>query len=330
MASTLRFSTALLAVSLVLACDTGGPVEDSDRSIADGDSENTASEAVESDDALPEDDAPPADFPEDFAGEPCEQPAIETRECGTDVEGELLAGVQYCAVDFSQSSEQEGPTMIWGECLVEPECTPDGSGCDEFSGPVCEVGLDGVPRRQECEWDDDDNTPLVLAFGDAPIEYQPMPMAADFDINGAGRCTAHDWPTAATPWLAIDLNKDGVIEGGHELFGSGTQLSSGGTASDGFAALAELDDNGDGRVSEDDARWSELVLWSDLNRDKRSDAGELEPLSAYGVSVLPITYVRDRQCDGRRNCAVEQASFEFASGASTAVGRVVDVHLACR
>ena len=105
---------------------------------------------------------------------------------------------------------------------------------------VCEL-VDGVPTMPECGW-----TPLVLNFAaDQPIEM--LASDAAFDIAGVGVCLDSDWPSAATPWLAVDLDRNGFIDAGHELFGSGTQLASGGRAAHGFVALAPFDDDHDGR-----------------------------------------------------------------------------------
>ena len=57
-----------------------------------------------------------------------------------------------------------------------------------------------------------------------------------------------------------DLNGDGQINSGAELFGSSTKLADGSVASTGWAALAALDTNGDGSadLSETHA-WSEFI-----------------------------------------------------------------------
>jgi hypothetical protein len=41
----------------------------------------------------------------------------------------------------------------------------------------------------------------------------------------------------------VRTNNNGLIDSGAELFGDATQLASGQRASDGFAALADLDEN---------------------------------------------------------------------------------------
>jgi len=83
--------------------------------------------------------------------------------------------------------------------------------------------------------------------------------------------------------LARDLDGDGAITSGRELFGERT----GGWAPDGFAALARLDANRDGCVDASDPAFAELRAWVD-NGDARAEPHELLMLQEVGVSRLPI------------------------------------------
>lgn len=58
-------------------------------------------------------------------------------------------------------------------------------------------------------------TPLVLAFDVEPVLFTSR--AARFDLTGSGEPVSSDWPTAATPWLALDRNHDGTINDATEL-----------------------------------------------------------------------------------------------------------------
>lgn len=255
----------------------------------------------------------------DREGEACETFA-EERACGQDD-----AGVQYCGWEFEASD-----LHTWGVCLTETECDlGDQEICDGDAVRSC--GLDDrEPAWSACEEPVDPeggDTPLVLVFPGDAIAYRAAGTAR-FSLGGS--CTTHDWPTAATPWLAMDLDGNGSIDGGHELFGSGTVLADGSRAAQGFAALGELDANGDGLVSPADPRFAELVLWSDHDGDRRSTRWEQESLASRGVVALPVEFAIERTCDARGNCAVEHASVEMHSGDATVVASLVDVHLACQ
>jgi hypothetical protein len=63
--------------------------------------------------------------------------------------------------------------------------------------------------------------------------------------------------------LAIGLNNDGRIERGAELFGSETPLANGQAASNGSAALDELDQNRDGWVDAAEPRFAQPRVWRD-------------------------------------------------------------------
>lgn len=194
--------------------------------------------------------------------------------------------------------------------------------CDSSFGTsvaYCEL-VGGVPDYPE----DACATPLVLRFDERPVEF--VASARRFRMTAEDRCASTDWPTAATPWLAIDLDRSGSIDGGHELFGSGTAI--GPTwASDGFAALAVLDSDGDRQITPADARWGELLLWSDHDGDRRSGPWELEALGSRGVAAIDLGFVRaPGRCDRRGNCEIERASVRVRSG----FAEVIDVRLACQ
>jgi hypothetical protein len=107
-----------------------------------------------------------------------------------------------------------------------------------------------------------------------------------------------------------------------------TVLASGRRASNGFAALAELDDDGDGRITSADAAFAKPVLWSDDNQDRRSSPDELRTLAQAGVQALGLRYDVEPRCT-RTACEVEHASISFRDGAGAeARGALVDVHLA--
>ena len=169
------------------------------------------------------------------------------------------------------------------------------------------------------------STPLVLSFDGAPVTLAAS-MGA-FDVDGT-MSVVTDWPTAATPWLALDRNGNGSIDDGSELFGSATVLRSGDRASNGFAALAELDTNGDGRITPEDAAWASLRLWSDADGDRVSSGRELIGLAARRLLWIDLAYTSARRCDARGNCEIERAAFGWADAAGAEhVGAIIDVHL---
>ena len=264
-------------------------------------------------------------------GRACEIPN-QIIECGG--QDEL---VSYCGY-MSEGEAAEGyGELAHGPCVapIENECEPGQLRNEPSSLPpeedlcggrtfTCEV-VGGEPMWLEVPC----NTPLVLRFDAAPVEMiaaESTP-SATFDINMRGdSCISTDWPSAATPWLVVDRDRSGTIDGGDELFGSGTVLTDGRHAEHGFAALAEFDSNGDGFVDRDDARFAELMLWRDHDADRLSTQSELEPLASAGVERLAVDYRVETQCDARGNCGVQRSAFEFAGG----TGELVDLYLACQ
>lgn len=168
-------------------------------------------------------------------------------------------------------------------------------------------------------------TPLVLVFDQQPIAYRAGGRFAFLP----GDPQASDWPTAATPWLARDLDGDGAITSGAELLGGNTVLSAGRAARHGFEALAALDLDGDGRVGPADPAYATLLVWADADGDRRSTPDELRPLAGL-VPWLPVAHQVAPRCDDRGNCERERATVRWTDTAGDHRVDVVDVHLRLR
>ena len=130
--------------------------------------------------------------------------------------------------------------------------------------------------------------PLVLDLDGDGIETVASNGLAGalFDQNGDGIRTATGWVKSDDGILVRDINGNGTIDNGSEVFGDSTALAAGGTAADGFAALSGIDSNGDGVVNSADANFSQLQIWRDLNQNGVSDAGELFTLQQSGIQSL--------------------------------------------
>lgn len=132
-----------------------------------------------------------------------------------------------------------------------------------------------VPRRD----------PLTLDLDGDGLETVGVAAGVLFDHDGDGVRSGTGWVSGDDGLLVLDRNGNGQIDNGRELFGDSTPLAGGGTALDGFAALAQEDTNADGRVDSLDANWSNLRVWRDLNQDGVSQSGELFTLGSLGITA---------------------------------------------
>jgi hypothetical protein len=171
------------------------------------------------------------------------------------------------------------------------------------------------------------NTPLVVAFEGQDVAFgAATPERFAFH---AGEPSATDWPSAETPWIAIDRDGDGAITSGAELFGDATVMADGSTAPDGFAALAALDANGDGVLDARDPAFASLLLWAERNGDRTSSPDELRPLASV-VTSIPLANKRSPRCTERGDCEGERGTVYWRDGGADRTGAVVDVYLRAR
>lgn len=135
-------------------------------------------------------------------------------------------------------------------------------------------------------------SPIVLDLGDGTYRFTSMTDGVQFDIRNSGQPVQMSWTRAQaeTAFLAMDRNADGQITSGAELFGDNTPLRSGAIAGNGFAALSEFDDDGDGLVDASDAVWERLLLWTDRNHDGKSSPDEVQPISRSVLVALETEY----------------------------------------
>ncbi|MEK3701177.1 calcium-binding protein [Paenibacillus sp. FSL R10-2199] len=109
-----------------------------------------------------------------------------------------------------------------------------------------------------------------------------------FDHGGDGFAEKTGWVNPEDGLLVRDINQDGIINNGSELFGQYTQLRDGSLAESGFEALLDLDGNGDGIINELDTAFKQLRIWQDDNADGITGQGELITLNERGITAFNL------------------------------------------
>lgn len=156
-------------------------------------------------------------------------------------------------------------------------------------------------------------SPLVLDMdGNLPLATNPV-NGVEFDINGDGVKERIGWPVGDA-FLWIDLNRNGRVDDGTELFGTSFLLPSGEFAENGFEALAiydqpEFGGNSDGLISPRDLGWAWLRLWVDSNRDGTSQREEISTLREKGVVWIGLDYTESDFIDGGGNFHAFRGTF---------------------
>lgn len=100
-----------------------------------------------------------------------------------------------------------------------------------------------------------------------------------FDLDGDGKEEMVSFAGAGSGFLAWDKNGDGIINNGHELFGT--------LSGDGFAELVNLDEDGNGFIDAGDSIFSQLSIFS------KDSAGNdsLRQLSDFDIAAISIQSV---------------------------------------
>lgn len=161
---------------------------------------------------------------------------------------------------------------------------------EQFSRGQLGIFLETEPDDEEEKPDTSDaeqrTSPIVIDLDGDGVETLGLTRNRYFDHDANGMQERTAWAGSDDGFLVRDLNGNGRIDNGREMFGNHTLLSDGGVAANGFEALRDIDDNQDGRLDVNDVAFAQLRIWRDANSNGVTDAGELLTLEQAGISAV--------------------------------------------
>ncbi|MGB0127786.1 MAG: hypothetical protein WBP72_09115, partial [Rhodocyclaceae bacterium] len=122
--------------------------------------------------------------------------------------------------------------------------------------------------------------PLVIGLDGAPVRLSSGTFT--FDLNGDGRTEDVPMFAGGSGYLALDLNQNGLVDNGRDLFGPAT--------GNGFTELAAYDEDRNGWIDEDDSVFRRLSVWA----PSEDGPGTLTSLAAAGVGALSLAAIDTR------------------------------------
>lgn len=123
----------------------------------------------------------------------------------------------------------------------------------------------------------DDIPPRAIVAPDARVA---------FDADGSSLPRQWTWIHPTAGWLVHDPERKGQITSALQWFGNVTFWL---FWANGYGALSALDDDDSGALTGEELR--DLAIWQDRNTNGISEAGEVRPLSHYGIAGLSCRYV---------------------------------------
>lgn len=152
-------------------------------------------------------------------------------------------------------------------------------------------------------------TPIAVPLKDGltATDIEDRGASVAFDADGTGLRKNWTWVKPNAAWLVHDPARRGKVDSALQMFGSVSFWLFWET---GYDALAALDDNRDGELR--GAELDGLSLWHDANGNGVADAGEVKPLSDYGIVALSTKYSRDAAHADK--LAYSKAGATFADG----------------
>jgi len=153
-------------------------------------------------------------------------------------------------------------------------------------------------------------SPIILDLNNDGFNLSGPEAGTVFDLNDTGSPIYTGWVNSKDDVFVVrDINGNGIIDSGAELFGSATFLADGQRAENGFVALSEFDTDSDGQISPADRDWGSLQLWSDRNFNGYSDPNELMPMKRFGIEQISLQYVEVQEIDRFGNETRQRSTF---------------------
>jgi hypothetical protein len=140
-------------------------------------------------------------------------------------------------------------------------------------GSSYELRICNWPTKPEVAGPEITIDPLVLDLDGDGISTLSQENGVFFDFDANGFHELSGWIGAGSGLLMLDLNGNGELDDGSELFGDFTMMPTGENAGNGFHALSQYDDNMDGQIDANDAIWSQLGVYYDTQYYTPESAG---------------------------------------------------------
>ena len=133
---------------------------------------------------------------------------------------------------------------------------------------------------------------IVIATGrDQSYRLTSVDEGVRFDLDADGYTERVAWTEGESEvaFLARDVNKNGMVDNGTELFGNYTLAG----ARNGFEALLKLAETPAGQLTSGHPLFEEVLLWTDRNHNGISEPNELqafgELFSGIGLGWEPLS-----------------------------------------
>lgn len=139
-----------------------------------------------------------------------------------------------------------------------------------------------------------------------------------FDLDADGHQEQISRLGAGSGFLALDKNGDGIINDGSELFGT--------ASGNGFADLAQYDQDGNGWIDEADEIFDKLLIWQKDENGK----DVLRGLGAAGIGAIYLGNVNTRfslnsEADNKTNAVVRQTGMFLYENGNTGTMQQIDM-----
>ena len=129
-----------------------------------------------------------------------------------------------------------------------------------------------------------------------------------FDLDQDGKEEEISSLKSGSGFLALDINGDGVINDGGELFGT--------KSGNGFADLAKYDSDGNGWIDEADDIWKKLLIWTkdEDGNDKLYHLSDLG-VGAIGLGNVSTQFALNSEKDNQHNAMIRNTGiFLYENG----------------
>lgn len=144
----------------------------------------------------------------------------------------------------------------------------------------------------------DVNSPLVLDLNKDNkanlVNVWDDKYKVHFDLTASGKKLRTGWVLPQDGLLVYDVNKNGKIDNGNELFGQQSFALHGkeNQFDHGYLALAQHDHNKDKVINAKDKIFKKLRVWQDLNSDGISQRKELKSLAYYKITDIKTNFTK--------------------------------------